>query len=184
MWASAPSDLGVLTVARTGRGVCVVRIDDTAGEGEERLRARTARTHPGATLVRDDAALADLVEGATARIAGDPAPRAAPLDLVGTPFRLAVWDALTAIPFGEVRTYTEVAAAVGAPRAVRAVGSACGANPVALIVPCHRVVPATGGVGNYGLGPGRKRVLLQREGVTLSGRPTRRPSGTAPTAPA
>jgi O-6-methylguanine DNA methyltransferase len=75
-----------------------------------------------------------------------------------------VWEELRRIPAGEVRTYGEVAEAIGAPRAHRAVGSACGANPVPIVVPCHRVVPASGGVGNYGLGPARKVELLRREG--------------------
>lgn len=175
-WASAPTDLGVLTVARTGRGCVLVRLDDTAAAAADRLRTRTTRAHPGADLVRDDDTLSDLLDAARSRIAGDPNAPAVALDLVGTPFQRSVWDALCAVPFGEVRTYGEIASAVGAPRAVRAVGSACGANPVALIVPCHRVVPAAGGTGNYGLGVERKRVLLEREGVRLSRSPAAGPT--------
>ena len=74
-------------------------------------------------------------------------------------------------PAGETRTYGEVAEAIGAPRASRAVGSACGTNPVPIVVPCHRVVPATGGVGNYGLGPDRKVELLRREGALDASQP-------------
>jgi AraC family transcriptional regulator, regulatory protein of adaptative response / methylated-DNA-[protein]-cysteine methyltransferase len=77
-----------------------------------------------------------------------------------------VWEELRRIPAGETRTYGEVAAAIGEPRAARAVGSACGANPVPVVVPCHRVVPAGGGVGSYGLGPERKRRLLRQEGAS------------------
>ena len=171
VWAGAPTELGLLTVARTDRGCCLVRLDDDPAEAERRLHARLAHAHPEAAAVRDDTALADLLAAAVARIAGDPTAPAVPLDLVGTPFQRSVWDALLAIPYGEVRTYGQVAAAVGAPRAVRAVGTACGANPVALVVPCHRVVPASGGLGNYGLGVERKRVLLAREGATVTGSP-------------
>ena len=182
-WAGAPTDLGHLLVARTERGCCVVRLDDDPATGEQQLQAWADRTHPGAAVRRDDPALADVLAAATARIAGDPAAPQVDLDLVGTDFQRAVWDALTTIPFGAVRTYGQVAAAIGAPRAVRAVGSACGANPVALIVPCHRVVPAGGGIGNYGLGPDRKRMLLEREAAPFSAGSTCRPSGAAPAAP-
>lgn len=81
----------------------------------------------------------------------------------GTPFQLAVWRALTAIPFGETRTYGQIAKAIGHPRAARAVGTACALNPVPLLVPCHRVVPAGGGVGNYAGGTAMKAALLGME---------------------
>jgi O-6-methylguanine DNA methyltransferase len=86
----------------------------------------------------------------------------------GTAFQRRVWEELQQIPLGETRTYGEIAAAIDAPRASRAVGSACGANPVPVVVPCHRVVPASGGIGNYGLGPRRKQRLLEHEGATPS----------------
>lgn len=180
-WAATRTDLGHLTVARSERGCCLVRLDDDPATAERHLRDRLDRAHPGVDAIRDDGALADLLAAAGARIAGDPSPPVVTLDLVGTAFQRAVWDALLTIPVGEVRTYGQVAAAVGAPRAVRAVGSACGANPVALIVPCHRVVPASGGVGNYGLGVARKRALLAREGVNPPG--ARSDSGRGPGAP-
>lgn len=85
-----------------------------------------------------------------------------------TPFQKKVWAALRAIPRGEVRTYGEIARAIGSPKAYRAVASACAANPNPIIVPCHRVVPASGGVGDYAYGgPKKKRVLLESEGVFL-----------------
>lgn len=84
--------------------------------------------------------------------------------VAGPEFRMAVWQAMREIPAGEVRTYTELAAAAGRPKAARAAGSACATNPVAPFVPCHRVVPAGGGVGNYGFGPAVKVALLQAEG--------------------
>lgn len=86
-----------------------------------------------------------------------------PLDLRGTPFQRRVWEALRAIPYGETRTYAEIAAQIGAPRAVRAAGAANGTNPVAIIVPCHRVIATGGGLGGYGFGLERKRFLLDLE---------------------
>jgi O-6-methylguanine DNA methyltransferase len=86
-----------------------------------------------------------------------------PLDLRGSPFQLKIWAALRAIPYGERRTYAAVAEAAGSPRAVRAAGTACGANPVAIAVPCHRVVPSGRGIGHYGGGADVKRRLLALE---------------------
>lgn len=92
-------------------------------------------------------------------------PWQAPLDLQGTPFQQAVWKALQGIPAGSVWTYGQLAQHLGHPRAARAVGSACGANPVPFLVPCHRVVASNGGLGGFGLGLSVKRTLLEREGV-------------------
>lgn len=89
-----------------------------------------------------------------------------PLYMVGTVFQRAVWEALVTIPPGQLRTYGAIAAQVGRPRAVRAVGSACGANPLPFLVPCHRVVAAGGKWGGFGLGVALKQILLEREGVT------------------
>ena len=86
-----------------------------------------------------------------------------PIDIRGTVFQRKVWDELRRIPRGETRTYTEIARAIGAPGAVRAVGSACGANPVALVVPCHRAVRTDGGLGGYAWGLPRKKKLLALE---------------------
>lgn len=88
-----------------------------------------------------------------------------PLDLRGTPFQRAVWAALQRIPPGRTETYAEVAARIGRPRAARAVARACAANPVALLIPCHRVVPVAGGSGGWRWGAARKRALLKREGA-------------------
>lgn len=86
-----------------------------------------------------------------------------PLNPVGTPFQLEVWQALERIPYGETRTYTQVAESIGRPRAARAVGGANNANPIPIIIPCHRVVPAAGGVGGYALGRKTKEFLLELE---------------------
>ena len=86
-----------------------------------------------------------------------------PLDLRATAFQLRVWQTLLAIPYGETRSYREIAEAIGQPTAVRAVANACAANPVPLVVPCHRVIRSDGDIGGYGLGVERKRVLLEQE---------------------
>jgi AraC family transcriptional regulator, regulatory protein of adaptative response / methylated-DNA-[protein]-cysteine methyltransferase len=162
VYTIAPSSLGALLVATTDRGLCKVDV----GDNEPTLEAALAREFHQAVRKRDDEGLASLVEAVLARIDGRAPDRDLPLDVRGTAFQRRVWEELRRIPLGETRTYGEVAAAIGAPGASRAVGSACGANPVPVVVPCHRVVPASGGVGNYGLGPARKRTLLQREGAT------------------
>jgi AraC family transcriptional regulator of adaptative response/methylated-DNA-[protein]-cysteine methyltransferase len=159
----AGSPLGALLVAATGRGVCKIDIDDEAADVEFRLAHEFHR----ATLVRDDAALAPLVAEVLNRIEGRAPALDLPLDVRGTAFQRRVWEELRHIPLGQVRTYGDVAAAVGSPGASRAVGSACGANPLPVVVPCHRVVPASGGTGNYGLGPARKRQLLDQEGAKV-----------------
>jgi len=172
-WTITDSDLGRLLVAATERGLCFIQL----GDDDDELHARLAREFPEAVLSRDDAALGAIVDAVLQRIAGDPAPADIPLDITGTAFQRRVWEALRHIPYGEVRTYGDIAAAIGSPRAVRAVGTACGSNPVALVVPCHRVVPKGGGVGNYGFGPDRKRALLRREGASVPGSGRRQISG-------
>ena len=161
VYTIAPSSLGARLVATTDRGLCKVDI----GDNEPTLEAALAREFHEAVRKRDDEGLASLVEAVLARIDGRAPDRDLPLDVRGTAFQRRVWEELRRIPIGETRTYGEVAAAIGEPGASRAVGSACGANPVPVVVPCHRVVPASGGVGNYGLGPARKRTLLEREGA-------------------
>jgi len=113
------------------------------------------------------AALRLAAEELGAYFAGELRAFSVPLRLAGTDFQRRVWEALRAIPFGQVRTYAEVAAAVGNPRGARAVGMANARNPVAVIVPCHRVVAAGGRLGGYSAGLWRKRWLLRHEGHTL-----------------
>jgi AraC family transcriptional regulator of adaptative response/methylated-DNA-[protein]-cysteine methyltransferase len=158
------SPLGALLIAVTERGLCKVDLADDAIAAEWAL---TNEFHQ-AEIRRDDDALAPIVVEVLARIDGRKPARELPLDVRGTAFQRRVWEELQQIPLGETRTYGEIAAAIDAPRASRAVGSACGANPVPVVVPCHRVVPASGGIGNYGLGPRRKQRLLEHEGATPS----------------
>jgi AraC family transcriptional regulator of adaptative response/methylated-DNA-[protein]-cysteine methyltransferase len=153
------SPLGLLLVAATERGVCNVRIGAAAGEVLSGLREE----FPFAALERDDAGLATWAAAVAGLAAGRPPAVEVPLDVPASRFRRRVWEALRRIPRGERRTYAELARAIGRPRAARAVGGACAANPVALLIPCHRVVPSAGGVGGYRWGAARKLALLRAE---------------------
>jgi AraC family transcriptional regulator of adaptative response/methylated-DNA-[protein]-cysteine methyltransferase len=158
-FSMAESALGLLLVAVGERGACSVRLGASAEELLAGLRAqlRTAR------IERDDSGLAAWIAAALELARGVEPGVELPLDLPAGGFRRRVWDALREIPRGRTRTYAEVARSLGRPRAARAVGQACAANPLALLVPCHRVVPAAGGSGGYRWGPERKRALLHAE---------------------
>jgi AraC family transcriptional regulator of adaptative response/methylated-DNA-[protein]-cysteine methyltransferase len=162
----ADCPLGVLIVATTARGVCWIALDD---DDPHALEQRLRQEFPRATAItRDDDALAPAVIEVLRRIDGD-VPRAdLPLDVRGTAFQLRVWQELQRIPRGETRSYGEIAAAVDVPGGARAVGAACGSNPVAVVVPCHRVVTAAGGLGGYAWGLAVKQALLEREGARLA----------------
>jgi AraC family transcriptional regulator, regulatory protein of adaptative response / methylated-DNA-[protein]-cysteine methyltransferase len=154
--------IGLLLVGATDRGLCSVAL----GNSREELRTRLRQEFPAAALREVEPPysreLADWIEALRGHLAGQPGRQDLPLDLRATAFRFEVWRYLRAIPKGEVRTYSQVAAAVGRPRAVRAVASACAANPVALVIPCHRVLRADGGLGGYKWGVERKERLLER----------------------
>jgi AraC family transcriptional regulator of adaptative response/methylated-DNA-[protein]-cysteine methyltransferase len=155
-WTVVPSKLGPMLVAATPKGICRLTFD----EGEEALR----RIFPRATLIEDDGGMADLVAGALAAVERPATMPDLPLDVAGTAFQEAVWQELRKIPPGETRSYAQIAAAVGKPGAVRAAGSANGANHVAVLIPCHRVVRSDGTLGGYAGGTDRKRKLLEAEG--------------------
>ncbi len=153
--------LGKMLMAATARGVCLVSFDDDA----DALWADLRRRFPHARVQRPlgDRALDVLADRLVQLLDATGGAAAIPLDVQGTPFQQKVWRALRDIPAGQTTTYAQIARQVGAPRAVRAVASACGANPVALAVPCHRVLRTDGGLGGYRWGLGRKRALLARE---------------------
>lgn len=157
--AVAQSWLGPVLVAATDRGVCAIRF----GEDAETLVAGLRASFPQAELVAGDPAFAALVSEVVARIAAPGQAFDLPLDIQGTAFQQRVWAALRAIPPGNTATYAEIAARIGQPGAARAVGRACGANPVAVAIPCHRAVRGDGGLGGYRWGLARKRRLLERE---------------------
>jgi AraC family transcriptional regulator of adaptative response/methylated-DNA-[protein]-cysteine methyltransferase len=158
-YAIVDCPLGRLLVAATSRGVCAVSM----GASDRALERALAREYPAADLVRDSSALADWTRQILGHLSGRQPRLELPLDVQATAFQWQVWSALGAIPYGETRSYADVATAIGRPRAVRAVARACATNPVALAIPCHRVVPSAGGVGGYRWGPARKRALLARE---------------------
>jgi AraC family transcriptional regulator of adaptative response/methylated-DNA-[protein]-cysteine methyltransferase len=155
-WAAAETSLGTMLVAATARGICRLSFD----EGEEALRRR----FPNAAIEPGGAAMADLLRRTVEAVEAPERPHDLPLDVRGTAFQEAVWRELTRIPPGETRTYAQIAAAVGRPGAVRAAGSANGANRVAVLIPCHRVVRGDGTLGGYAYGLERKAKLLAREG--------------------
>ena len=163
-YTTGDSALGKVVVAATENGVCSVSIRASDADAEESLRAR----FPRAEITRDDDALPDRLAVVLDRISGRRLDEALPLDLHGTDFQREVWEQLLTIPPGKTRSYLDVARAINRPRATRAVAQACGANPVAVVVPCHRVVMADGTLGGYSGLPGVKKRLLGTEGA-LSG---------------
>lgn len=168
-YATAECALGRLLVAATGRGVCFVGVGDSDEALEAALREAVPAAGAPVAIVRSDDEDLHAWSGLLVRYCrGDERNLdAVPLDMLGgSPFQRQVWEALRAIPYGETRSYKEVAQAVGRPAAVRAVGGACGANPIALITPCHRVVRSDGMPGGYGGGVERKRALLTMEHPT------------------
>jgi AraC family transcriptional regulator of adaptative response/methylated-DNA-[protein]-cysteine methyltransferase len=153
------SALGWVLIAGTDRGVCAVSLGDDAAALESRLHS----DFDGADIQRDDAALAAWADAVRRHLDGQQAALDLPLDVRGTAFQRRVWDALRAIPYGETRTYRDIAASLGQPTAARAVGSACGSNPASLVIPCHRAVRTDGGLGGYEWGLSRKAALLEQE---------------------
>jgi AraC family transcriptional regulator of adaptative response/methylated-DNA-[protein]-cysteine methyltransferase len=151
--------LGLVLVASSARGVCSILI----GAEARSLTRDLQRRFPQAQLVRDDARL----KGALARVRAfldTPAKGLdLPLDVNGTDFQKRVWRALTGIPAGTTASYSDIARRIDAPKSFRAVAQACGANPVALAIPCHRVVRTDGALSGYRWGIARKRTLLERE---------------------
>lgn len=156
-WAVVQTTLGQMLVAATEKGVCRLSFD----EGAEAL----ARRFPNAMLVQGGAQFEQLLAQVIEAVEQPGAFAHIPLDVKGTAFQEACWKALREIPPGETRTYAQIAAAAGNPRAVRAAGSANARNNVAVLIPCHRVVRTGGDLGGYAYGLTIKRELLKREGV-------------------
>jgi len=152
------TELGKLLIATTPRGLCSARF----GESDVALLRELKKEFAAATIQRDDPGLQSLAAQLTGLLGGTTAPEIA-LDIQGTAFQQLVWQALRRIPPGETRSYAEVAGAIGRPRAVRAVANACASNPVAVVVPCHRVVQKNGSMAGYRWGVKRKQALLEKE---------------------
>lgn len=158
-WAVVPTSLGAMLVAATDKGVCRLSFN----EGPDEL----ARRFPNAELIEGGEAFGNLLGQVVASVEAPGDSSHIPLDVKGTAFQEAVWQELRRIPKGETRSYAEIAAAVGKPGAVRAAGSANGANNVAVLIPCHRVIRSDGSLGGYAYGLEIKRDLLEREGAAL-----------------
>lgn len=154
-WINVETSLGMLMVAATGKGVCCLSFN----EGEDELRSR----FPKADLQQGGSDFRQLFDDVIAQVEKPGRPHNIPLDVQGTAFQEAVWNELRNIPEGETRSYADIAAAIGKPKAVRAVGSANGANNVAVLIPCHRVVRSDGTMGGYAYGLEIKEKLLDKE---------------------
>jgi AraC family transcriptional regulator of adaptative response/methylated-DNA-[protein]-cysteine methyltransferase len=155
----AQCPLGRLLVAATEKGVCAVRLGDSDKELEAALRTEYSE----AEITRDDKSLGEWVGALVDHLRGKHPRLDLPLDVQATAFQWSVWQKLKEIPYGSTRSYSEVARAIGRPSAVRAVARACATNPVALVIPCHRVVRENQSLGGYRWGIERKRALLERE---------------------
>jgi len=156
-FVTTDTPLGPMLIAATDKGICRM----TFGDDERALHAR----FPNADIRLDDGTISDWVEEALAQI-DHPSAHDLPIDVRGTAFQEKVWQELRKIPLGETRSYADVARAIGEPDAMRAVGTANGSNPVAVLVPCHRVIRSDGTLGGYGGGLPNKRKLLEAEGAS------------------
>ncbi|HEX6163219.1 MAG TPA: bifunctional DNA-binding transcriptional regulator/O6-methylguanine-DNA methyltransferase Ada [Vicinamibacterales bacterium] len=158
-YSTVRSPIGLVLIASTENGVCSVKI----GASEAALIAELNREFPAATIQVDSKARSEWTKAIARHLRGDAPSIDLPIDVRATAFQWKVWRALQRIPYGETRAYAEVAKSIGKPKAVRAVARACATNPVALVVPCHRVVPSAGGIGGYRWGKDRKARLLIAE---------------------
>ena len=154
--------IGRLLLAATERGVCRV----TMGERAEALESGLRSEYPAAEIHRADQQLKDWGDAVLRHLDGDQPILKLPLDLRASAFQRKVWEALQSIPYGKTRSYGEIARAVGQPKAARAVGHACATNPVAVVIPCHRVIQKNGSLGGYAWGLKRKQALLANEKAT------------------
>lgn len=156
-----PSSLGSLLVAGTEQGLRAVSFGATASALETAL----AEQHPGVTLRRDATVLQPWVTAILRYLDGEQTELDLPVDVAGTPLQTRVWDALRQIPYGTTRSYGEIARGLDPAPTAQEVGQACASNPVAVVVPCHRVVKADGSLAGYRWGVHRKRRLLEQEGA-------------------
>jgi len=158
-YTTLDSPVGRMLLAATDHGVCSITFGDSDGSLTEGLR----QEFPDATLRRGDAVLRRWVRALLQRLHGEQPLPQLPLDVQATAFQRRVWEHLQSIPYGATESYSKVASAIGQPTAARAVARACASNPVAVAIPCHRVVRGTGDFGGYRWGSGRKQALLELE---------------------
>jgi AraC family transcriptional regulator of adaptative response/methylated-DNA-[protein]-cysteine methyltransferase len=169
-YVASPTGMGWLMLGATDRGVCFVQF----GDDEQQLASALAKEYPRAALeplsAPYPAQFTLWMDALERHLAGTPVSAAIPLDLRATAFQIKVWRFLQSIPAGSTRSYGEVARGMGKPQAARAVARACASNPVALLIPCHRVIRGDGAMGGYRWGVERKRALLAREGSVAGAR--------------
>jgi AraC family transcriptional regulator of adaptative response/methylated-DNA-[protein]-cysteine methyltransferase len=158
-FATGTASLGAVLVARSDAGICAILLGDEPETLVQELHERFA----DAEITGGDAATRDLLARVLRFIEAPHGGLDLPLDPGGTDFQQRVWRALRGIPGGETAGYAEIARRIGAPKAIRAVAQACGANPIAVAIPCHRVVRSDGALSGYRWGPARKRALLEKE---------------------
>ncbi len=151
--------LGRLLMAATNKGVCAVFLGDSDSELEEWL----GEEFPAASIARDDQRLTSWLNEILSHLEGQRPHLDLPLDVQATAFQLKVWHKLREIPYGTTKSYSQIAAELGEPKATRAVARACATNPASIVIPCHRVVRTDGHLGGYRWGLKRKRKLLDRE---------------------
>lgn len=162
-YAITDSPLGKMLVAATDVGICATAFGSLASELEDGLASR----FPASKRERDQAGLGEIIKKILAQMTEHPVALELPLDVRATAFQRRVWEALMRIPRGETRTYSQIAKEIGQPTAVRAVARACATNPVAVVVPCHRVIGSDGTLTGYRWGVERKKKLLELEHVSV-----------------
>lgn len=162
-YESVPTPLGLMMIGATDRGICFVGFGERMEGLVARLRAEYPKAHVARMRDEDRPQLAAWTNAIARFLAGDSPHPNLPLDIAATAFERRVWSYLQTIPSGEVRSYAEVADAIGAGNAARAVAQACARNPAAVLIPCHRVIRGTGEIGGYRWGAARKRALIDRE---------------------
>mgnify|MGYP003444436049 CR=1 FL=1 len=163
LYTSFNSPIGKIHLALTEKGLCEIGI----GESKKKFISSLQKTY-NIKPVKDDAAFKDLVKLLKRYLNGEKLRIDIPFDLKGTSFEKKVWKALLKIPYGKTKSYGEIAKEIGLPNGARAVGNACGKNPIPIIIPCHRVIAGNGGLGGYTGGIGIKKRLLRIEGVLCS----------------
>lgn len=160
-YAVGRCSLGTCVVAASAKGICAILLGDECAPLVQNLQER----FPKARVIEAEGSLDGLLAKVVRFVESPAVGLDAPLDTRGTQFQQRVWLALRKIPLGATATYTDIAGEIGAPKSVRAVAQACGANPIAVAIPCHRVVRSDGGLSGYRWGVERKRMLLAREGA-------------------
>ncbi|WP_178087315.1 methylated-DNA--[protein]-cysteine S-methyltransferase [Pseudomonas sp. C27(2019)] len=158
-FSSAETAFAAILIARSKQGVCTILLGDSPAE----LVADLQQRQPNAQLMQNDQALAPYLKKVTDFLDTPQTPLDFPLDIQGSDFQKSVWAVLQTIPVGQTLSYSDVAERLHKPKAVRAVANACAANPLALVIPCHRILRSDGGISGYRWGVERKRALLAKE---------------------